>query len=357
MKKTGIALLLLALGLLSSDSLVTSSLAAEGRCRVEIIAPLSGPAAMYGVALRNGLRLFEIDRPNSSLKVQFEDNRGTTSDSVSAYRQVLQRGLPRALIVLHSGPAHAVAGLAKKDGVPILAVASDERLSTYGELIRRVWPGVSREGELIAKEAKALGYRRVLFLSSEDEYTEGVSNAFKLHFSGDVSQQRIPASLIDIRTLLTRIRGISNSERFDAVGLCLRAGRVGLLAKQLREQGWQEPLFGCVTMDDSSELASSAGALAGAWYYSASVQEQFKERYSAEFGNQNFVGGAALLYDLAIGIESACQKGVSGVGLLSQLTKLLKAPVALTGISTGKEAASSEIEPILSRHRHPVPAS
>jgi ABC-type branched-subunit amino acid transport system substrate-binding protein len=331
------------------------TLAAERECQVGIIAPVSGAAAMYGRALQRGVELFNADSPSSALRFRFEDNRGTPGESVSAYRRLTQNSSSQALIVLHSGPASAVAPLAERDQTPLFVIASDERIATSRQFVRRVWPGARKEGRMIADHAYSSGYRRVLFLAAEDEYAESVGAAFQASFQGSTRLERVPAVTHDLRSLLSRMKNRASNDRFDAVGLCLRAGQVGVAARQLRELGWEQPIFGCVTLDGKAELAAAAGALDGAWYLSAGISEQFRESYQRRFRDQDFIGGAALIHDLAIRLEASCQSRNFNQSFIDQVLTQPQQPRALTNFLPESGAVPLAIVPSLEIQRHISP--
>jgi len=315
----------------------------EAQCVVGVIAPLSGAAAPYGIALQRSAVLVREDHGLRSTLL-FEDNQSSALKAVTAF-EAFARRKPLAVVVIDSGSANAVAPLAERARIPLVAVASDARVSAGRRYVLRAWASGEEEGGALAAEAKERGYSRPLFIHSIDEYALTVSRGFRTRFGPAAVVAEVPPGSTDVRALLLRLGG-SNPE-YDAVGLCLRAGQVGGVARELRALGWRQPIFGCVTLENEAEAGVAGGALAGAWYVSAAVQREFRARYARRFADATFIGGAAVVYDVLRRIDTACRSGALGAKVLEVVGGATFPPQAVERFEVGEGAGPRELSPRL----------
>ena len=138
-----------------------------------------------------------------------------------------------------------------------------------------------------------------------------------------IYREKVSSDEKDFRTVALKIK----SQNPSAIGMCLHPGQFGIFAKRLREIGVNTPLFGCNSMQDSSEMLISGGSLHGAWFLSEAVDPEFERRYSKQFGNNNVVSGAAIHYELGKMLAEVNTTDVSGKQLIDKMVGL--------GIRTG----------------------
>lgn len=284
----------------------------EPQCHIGVLAPFSGAASVYGIAPQRGIALALHDISHPTLSVTYEDHKGEAAGAVSAVKALLGREPNiHALVVVGASPALAVAPIITARGIPLLAVASDDRLGAvrHGDsspaLIIRVWPSGAEEGNVLANAMLVRGAKNALVIHDHDDYSRAVADGIA---SPGMNVERIeaPPGSIDIRALVQR--SLKKVGADAAVGLCVRAGRVGAVALQLRELGFTGQIFGCVTADNEQEWKVARGALSGAVYGSVDVRADFKTRYKNRYGETSFIGGAAALYDITLMLDAACRR-------------------------------------------------
>jgi len=323
------ALLLAALLLLGGESG-----AEEAPLKVGFIGSMSGPAAIYGEACRNGFELALQDLPPASIRVKYEDDRFIPTESIAAMQKLLQGEGVDLVVVIGSTPGNALAPLAQAKGVPLVAWASDPAVSRGRSLVVRSYPSGFAEGARAAEEAASRGYRKIALMSAMNDYAESWKAGFVASLPRGMLLvgEDLPADVEDFRSLILRARERGVKEYM----LCLAPGRSGLFAKQARELGGAERFGGCEYLHDSAELKASAGALAGAWFPTIRVSEGFRERYRRKFGNESILSGAANHYDLAM-LLAKLAPGARGAALVRGLIDLGPQQGAV-GEFRGKEA-------------------
>jgi branched-chain amino acid transport system substrate-binding protein len=88
---------------------------------VGVLAPMSGPNALYGQAFVKGLEraVSEANRENERIRIIVEDHKGDPKEAVSAFQRI-QLQNPDIIISSFSGPTLAVAPLVKETGKPLV---------------------------------------------------------------------------------------------------------------------------------------------------------------------------------------------------------------------------------------------
>ena len=284
--------LLRPVGIAEADERSSTSL------RIGFIAPLTGPVAARGVAAKNGFELGLTDILNPNVTAIYEDDQFKPTNSVTAFRKLVDTEQVNLVICLGSAPCAAIAPLASKYQVPLIAWASDERVSRDNPWVVRINPSAVPQAEVVAEEATRRGYSRVGIFVSSNDYPLAFQSAFlsrfptaKIAFSEEVG----PESR-DFRAVMERNR----KNKPDAICLCVSPGQVGILARQLRESGfYDQPIFGCETMQSQSEIRDAGGVLDGAWFTWARVDPSFLLRYDEKFKKTDVVTTAASYFDLA----------------------------------------------------------
>ena len=297
-----------------------AALSAYAEIRAGVIGGLSGPVAPYGVAARNGLLLaIEKNAGQDFLKLSFEDDQFIPSRTVIAYQKFKARGDLDLVMATGSTPALALAPLVARDGMPLIACASDERVSRGNPLVLRNWVSGRSEGETVARMVRQSAYQKYSLVYATDDYSRAVAVGLKdaLPSGSIVLEQELPQEEQDFRTLLARVKSTGS----DAALLCLNAGQPGLFALQARQLKMALPIFGCITLESSDELEQSKGALKGARYVAVPVADWFEKEYLGKYGNTSVVSVAAAFYDVGSMLIEFSRQGIGRADLMAAFDK------------------------------------
>jgi len=272
--------------------------------------------------MRNGIEIALEEVGRESVTVVFEDDQFAPAKAVAAYKKLVDGSKVDVVIVAASSPSNAVAPVAQRAGVPLIAWASDSMVAQGRSLVLRSYVSGQSEGARMAEEATRRGYRHVGWISSTNDYTASVRAGVVPSLPpGTVAyDEEVPADLTDFKPFLLRMRRAG----VDAIGMCVQPGQGGLLAKQAHALGMKLPFFGCYYLADSQEIAVSEGALSGAWLVSDSTTVEFRKRYIERFHNDSVLSGAALHYDVIRLLAKAQQSCARGQALIDELFRIGK---------------------------------
>ncbi|MCO6431039.1 MAG: ABC transporter substrate-binding protein [Deltaproteobacteria bacterium] len=299
--------------------------AEEDRLKIGFIGSFSGPGSAWGAACRNGfeLGLEEISRP---FTVIYEDDQLVLSKTVSAFNKLVERDGVNLIVVLSSGPSMAIAPLAEKRKVPLLAWASNEKVSLGRRYVLRTWPSAEREAAVMAAEAAQRGYDKLGFIISINDFTQAIARGFRSQYklAPLLIDEEYPPETQDFRPFLLK----ASAKGVKQLGTCLSFGQSGMIAKQAKELSLNLELFGCESFEDSEEHRIAAGALNGAWYVSAQSNHSFAQKYQTRFGTSNLLTAAGSHYDLA---HLLLRKNLTGKMSAEQIMQALLSPLKVSG--------------------------
>ncbi len=287
--------------------------------KVGFIASLSGVAQPYGQAAKNGFEmgLEKVGRQN--FQVIYEDDQFLSAKTVTAFLKLTDVDKVDLIINIGSSPASAIAPLAERKGIPLIAWASDTRVSKGRNMVIRSYPSGEKEGHLATDEALRRNLKRIAVLISNNAYAEswreGVLNA--INPEKPVIDEEISTPTNDYRALAARISHLN----IDAIGNCLDPGQNALMGRQIRDLGSNIPIFGCEYYSDAAEIAAAKGAFNGAWYSGVPITGWFLDEYVHRFGKASVISAAANHYDLAL-LLGRLDKGTKGPALAHNLLKL-----------------------------------
>ncbi len=284
--------------------------------KVGFIAPLSGAAAAYGTSAKNGFNLALAEFGGGKVDVIFEDDQYTPAKTVAAFKKLVQIDRVDLIVSIASTPSNAIAPLAEAAKIPLIAWANDPKVARARSFVVISEQSAEVEGAKIAREALRRGYQSLALVTSTGDYQSAVKDGLqKVVPTHVVFDEEMPAAEQYFRSLLGKIRAKNPS----AIWICFQPGQFGIFAKQARELGINAPLFGCNAMQNSSELRISAGALAGAWYVSPTVDEDFKKKYLTRFGNDDVIAGAAVHYEVGKLLAAFAHTAVQRQGFMPWL--------------------------------------
>jgi len=286
-------LLILSLLLLFLITLTHSAYAEDRQVfKVGVVLPLSGESAQLGTYMRNALQLAHSelnDAGDVKIELIFEDDGWEAHRSVSAFQKLVTSGGVDALIVLGSAAGNALAPLAERRKIPLIAVgASDAKIAAGRNYSFIHWVTPEIEAKVLAEEIQRRNYQRLGIIATEHEgviaVISAVEDQLKSYDMSDlvlINQNFLPGDS-DFRTYLARARSLE----LDGIIVCLLPGSLSSFARLSRQLGLEVDLIGIELFEDENEVQASDGALVGHWYVNADIaSSDFQKSYRERFGH------------------------------------------------------------------------
>ena len=316
-------------GSLSYTAYVTNDI--ENTLTIGAVLPLSGPAAVWGESIQNGMELAqtELAAQGTPLKIVYEDSQGTSAAGVSAYRKLTTVDNVHLVVSVFSRVSVPLISLAEEDKIPlIMNIVSAKGVAAQSPYAFRFYSNERQyvdphfDGTLTKEK-----YKNIAVLYVKDEYGESIREAIQDRAQAEgitiVSEESFAAGTTDFRTHLTKIK----TTRPDAllfVGV-VPPELINVL-KQTKELDLDADFIeasNLLTLESMRTLDTANGALTTAFPFAlGETGAEFKEHYTATYGNDPFFA-AAFGYDLVmLAFEASNGNALAGDELVKNIHAL-----------------------------------
>lgn len=270
--------------------------------RVGISVPLSGNAAEYGNAAKNGFLLAREEKPElNRFEYIFEDNLYLSVKSLDSYRKL--KNIDRADIVYLWGEPgfNAVASVAEAEKTPLFCMSLDRD------------PGVGKKYSIrVSGDTYQLVGKLVEFLErnqadsvdvilAEDPFFEAMFKALKAQLKPEVrltTLGTLSPDIMDFRSLILKLK----NSKTKFLGLFLMSGQVRSFFKQAEQIGLKKQFIGTDVFESLEEIRESGKLIDSSVYANFFVPESFYKSYEARFGNDTQISHAYMAYAFALSL-------------------------------------------------------
>ncbi len=276
-----------------------------GTIKIGVFVPLTGPLALQGNTVRDGLDMAHSQRPQN-IELVFEDDRAVPQEAVKIATKFMETDGINILIGASSGSTLAVAPLAgQKKALLASPLAATPSLTSAGDYVFRTSSSSDRMAQTAAKILKEKGINRVAVLHENIEYTTGWKNAFVKRFEelggAMTGVESFEQGANDVRSQLIKLKE-SNPDAIFLMAQSTQSARN--LLKQHKELGIEFQLIGTEVFgfkDILREKDLTEGMLVLTYKYDLNSMEMksflaaFKDKYGRPMEEEVY---GALAYDL-----------------------------------------------------------
>ncbi|MDI6878425.1 MAG: ABC transporter substrate-binding protein [Desulfitobacteriaceae bacterium] len=305
----------------------TSSGGSGGTIKIGANLELTGGTAMFGQEAKNGINLaFEQQNAKGGvlgkkLELVAADNKSDAGESTAAVTKLVTQDKVVAVIgSMTSSVTLAAVPVVTDNKIPMVSPSGTNAKVTVDN--GQVRPWVFRacfidpfQGKVGAKFAlnTLKAKTAAIIIDQKSDYSKGLADAFVTNFKqggGQITgtEQYVAGSDKDFRPILTRIK----SQNPDLIWVPGYYQEVGLIVKQARELGMNQPFAGGDGWDDAKLFEIGTPAALNNTYYvdhvatAAPDMVQFVKDYQAKFGHEPNAM-SALAYDAANMIAKAIE--------------------------------------------------
>ncbi|HYW17003.1 MAG TPA: penicillin-binding protein activator [Allosphingosinicella sp.] len=270
----------------------------ETRNRIAVLVPTSGANAGVGQSIANAANLALLDAGGDRIRITVYDT--ARGGAVAAANQALAEGNGLFLGPLLAEDVRAIAPVARRADVPVIAFSNDSSVAGNGVYLMGFTPGQSIAR--VVDHARSVGLERFGALAPSNVYGRRASDAMVgavEDLGGNlVAMQSYDGGPAAVRTAVSRLYAQGG---YDAV-LIADGGRGAAVAAPILRSGANARvrLLGTELWATEAGLGRTA-ALRGAWYASVgdSMFNQLRTRYRARYG-ANPYRLASLGYDAVL---------------------------------------------------------
>ena len=319
---------------------------------------LSGAVAAYGNAGKNGANL-AVDEINKSggingkqITVVSKDNKSDNAEAATVVSNLINNDKVNAVIgSMTSGAVKSMTPNITKGAVPLVTPAgTDDTLTvTNGKVNEYIFRSTfqdSYQGKVLANyttnELKAK--KVVLYYDNSSDYAKGIAKSFEKTYDGKiVDKVSFQSGDKDFQATLSKIKG----EDFDAIVMPGYYNETGLITKQARELGIEQPILGGDGFADPTFITLAGDAAATNVYYvsgysakalATDTTTKFIAAYQAKYESEPSMFDA-LSYDAVYMVKQAAEdtKAKTSVAVKDGLAKLKNFKGATGEITVDKD--------------------
>lgn len=293
--------------------------------KVGVIGPLTGDAAVYGNAVKNGAQL-AIDEINNAggingvkLELNAQDDVNDTEKAVNAYNALKDWGMQILLGTVTSQPCISVESEAKNDNMFLITPSATTVEAIEGDNAFRVCFSDPDQGTASAtyiSENKVASKIAVIYDSSIS-YSSGIYDNFQkkakeLGLEVVAAESFTGDSKTDFSTQIQKVK----SSGADLLFLPIYYQEASLILQQAKTAGLEIKYFGCDGLDGlltvknfDTSLAENVMLLTP---FSADAKDEktqnFVKSFKEKFGDETLNQFAADAYDGVYAIKAAAEK-------------------------------------------------
>ena len=319
---------------------------------------LSGGVAAYGNAGKNGANL-AVDEINKAggingnqITVISKDNKSDNAEAATVVSNLINNDKVNAVIgSMTSGAVKSMTPNVTKGAVPLVTPAgTDDTLTvTNGKVNDYIFRSTfqdSYQGKVLANyttnELKAK--KVVLYYDNSSDYAKGIAKSFEKTYTGKiVDKVSFQSGDKDFQATLSKIK----SEDFDAIVMPGYYNETGLITKQARELGIEQPILGGDGFADPTFITLAGDAAATNVYYVSGYSAKalanetttkFIAAYQAKYKSEPSMFDA-LAYDAVYMVKQAAEdtKAKTSVDVKDGLAKLKGCKGASGDITVDKD--------------------
>ena len=289
--------------------------------RIGGIGPLTGGAAIYGNAVKNGAQL-AVEEINAKgglqLELKFEDDENDVEKSLNAYNNLKDWGMQVLLGTVTTQPCLQIAPQAAEDNMFLLTPSASAPEVVASATAFQVCFTDPNQGQASADYIKenGLASKVAIIYDSSDPYSAGVHDKFKQQASvNGLEVVADEAFTADSKTDFSVQVQKAKSAGADLVFLPIYYSEANLIIQKKKKQSYEAAVFGCDGLDGLLTIPGADTSLfEGVMLltpFAADAQDEktqnFVTTYKERFGDvpNQFAADA---YDGVYAIFTACEQ-------------------------------------------------
>lgn len=350
---------------IAASLLSATSVLAQETVKIGANYELSGDAASYGSQMLEGLEL-AVEQVNANggvldgqeIEIVSYDNQSDVTESASVAQRLVSEGVVGVVGPATTGNTQAQIPIFTEAGIPMVspsATDDDITFDTAGDVLEyffRVCFNNSYQGSAGAAFAaeNLSAESAIVLVDQSSDYSRGLADNFKAEFESRggavVNEDSFTAGDTDFSAILTT----ALTQEFDVIYIPAYYTEAGLIIKQAREMGIDQPIIGPDGFSSEVLVELSGAENANDVYYtdhfSNESEEESVQSFLAEFeAKYDKEGGtwSALGYDAAMLIIDAIEE--SGSTDPAEITKAIAETTDFSGV-TGTFAIDENHNPV-----------
>jgi branched-chain amino acid transport system substrate-binding protein len=260
------------IGLLAVCYLVTVSIVSCAKkkepeaIKIGAILPLTGPAASFGIAMKNGILLAQerLKKEGLNLYVVIEDGQGDPKSSLMAFRKLLAAHT-KIFITSVSGVCLSIIPVAQKEKVLLFAEAAHPQITGASPLVFRHSNTAPQEAEIIGNWViKNEKVKKVFILWINDDFGLSTKNELvKILNQLELKDESYEKTQTDFKNITTHILNFNP----DVVIIIGYGKSLGIAIKTLHQMNYRGKILTNLGVKITPDAVIAAGEAINGIYY------------------------------------------------------------------------------------------
>lgn len=256
------------------------------KIKIGFIGALSGPDALIGGSVKNGVDLAFNELDPNKYEVIYEDDQGDTNQAIAAYQKLKTVDRVDAIIGVFSPQGNALAPLVEEDQIIYCDVgASDTAIVKNRTYTVLNW--ISPENEIIkyVDTVKKLGYKKIVSIESNQVGVRSITDQFEevLAKEGILFERNLVD--LDDKDFRTIVADIKNND-YDAIMFILFPSHSLPALKQLKEAGIDLPITSIEIFEYYDEELKMLERPEDWYIYVQDPGQDFINKFNQEFSDE-----------------------------------------------------------------------
>jgi len=267
------------------------------------ILPMTGPSAVLGEFNKHGMDL-AVEEWNTakkpeepSLRIEYADSKNDAKEGILAFQALTGPKKVGTIVAAMSSVTNALIQPASESGSLLFATTvSAEGITQDHPRMFRLFIRADIDARTMAEyAARTLKMKRVAILYVQDDFGASFRDVFKRSFEQEggsiVAEEGCDRAMTDYRATLTRLK----TKSFEGIYVLAYEKTMGLIPKQMRELGMNQPIFSIGTIAQPYVLQQAGSAVDGAYFTSTDFDAEaprtdltrsFVQKFEAKYGKK-----------------------------------------------------------------------
>ena len=150
--------------------LPVDTMAEEYTHTIGVIIPLTGPVAEVGQSIKNGITLAAKKHDSRSrVRFIFEDDQFQAKNSLGAAWKLINIDRVNGLIVFGGSTSNAVANVAEKRKVPMIAITALSKIGRNRNFIYSLFMSSTGQTEALSHACTTVGFKRIAVITNTQD--------------------------------------------------------------------------------------------------------------------------------------------------------------------------------------------
>ena len=298
---------------------------------IGITLPLTGPAAAYGVAARNGFELARKRNPNirERMRFRYEDTELKPARAVHLFHALQQRYRPVIHFDFGSATSLALAPIAEQRRLLLVSSAYDSAVSRSRDYVYRFANNTADYAAVITAELRRRGIRDSALVVADNPFFTQFATTLQslMRHDEQITIHSVKVDETDFSTMALKLRHAKPTPQ--GLGIFLFVDQASQLLRKMRAASFGGFVFGTDAFEEVSYQQADAQLFGGIHFPNAYVTKEFINVYRTEYGTTAHCTFAASTYDFSHVLEEASRK--CGACQQGELQKILEDPTVRHG--------------------------